>query len=472
MSRLSGLDASFLAVETPTAHMHVGWVATFSRPARGAAPDFYELRDHVERRLARAPRYRQKLAPVPLGLSAPEWVDDEEFSIDRHLYSAPGPLAGLVDEVLSTPLRRDRPLWEMWICDDAPEEGFAVVGKAHHCMVDGIAAVELGSLLLDATAEPIADQADRWLPAQAPGAQRLLVRAARDVLAGQLGLLRKAQQTAASPAAAARGAASDAVRMARALSHSLLERAPASALNAPLSPLRRLACTERQLEDLRTIKRTYGTTLNDVMLAAVAGGMRTYLSGRGERLSSLKAMVPVSVRSPDDELGNHISFVFAELPCAQADPVGRLYQVHASMSARKRNGEPRGADVALKAAEHTPAVVQHAISRIIASPRTFNLVVSNIPGPGVPLYMRGCPLSAIYPVVPLADNHSVSVGMTTVCDRACFGVYADREALPDARALAQDIDDAISELLSDARASVCASRYGLPLRATREGDDG
>jgi diacylglycerol O-acyltransferase len=159
-------------------------------------------------------------------------------------------------------------------------------------------------------------------------------------------------------------------------------------------------------------------------------------------------MVPVSVRSPDDILGNHISFVFTELPCDQPDPLERLHQVHAAMSQRKRDGEPEGADLALKAAEHTPGVVQHAISRIMASPHTFNLVVSNIPGPSGDLYMLGCPLQATYPVVPLADRHAVSVGMTTVHDQACFGVYADRETLPDASLLAHDIDDAIDELLA------------------------
>jgi diacylglycerol O-acyltransferase len=140
--------------------------------------------------------------------------------------------------------------------------------------------------------------------------------------------------------------------------------------------------------------------------------------------------------------------VFTELPCDQPDPQDRLYQVHAAMSQRKRDGEPEGADLALKAAEHTPGVVQHAISRIIASPRTFNLVVSNIPGPTGDLYMLGCPLQATYPVVPLADRHAVSIGMTTVHDQACFGVYADRETLPDAGTLAHDINDAIEELLA------------------------
>jgi WS/DGAT/MGAT family acyltransferase len=446
-ARLSGLDASFLAVETPTAHMHVGWVALFSPPASGRLPGFSELCDHIEGRLARAPRYRQKLAPVPLGLNAPEWVDDEAFSLDRHLYWAPGPLTGLVDEVMSTPLRRERPLWEMWICQEPADKRFALIGKAHHCMVDGLAAVELGSLLLDPTPEPVECEPQEWQPTPKPGAERLLVRGMRDLLAAQLGLLRLPLRAAVSPARAARQAGARAGRVGRALSHALLAAAPASALDHSLSPLRRLAWAERPLDDLRTVKRTYGTTINDVMLAAVAGGMRTYLTDRGEQPGALKAMIPVSMRSPSDVLGNRISFVFAELPCEEPDPLSRLYRVHAAMSARKRDGEPEGADLALKAAEHTPALVQHALSRLIASPRTFNLVVSNIPGPSEQLYMCGCPLRRIYPVVPLADRHTVSVGMTTVGDRACFGVYADREAVPDADTIARDIDDAITELL-------------------------
>jgi WS/DGAT/MGAT family acyltransferase len=449
-SRLSALDASFLAVETPNAHMHVGWTAVFSASAAGRLPHFTNLRDHIERRLRHAPRYRQKLAPVPLGLHTPEWIDDPAFSIERHVYRAPGPLPDLVDEVMSTPLRRDRPLWEMWICEDAEAEQFTIVGKAHHCMVDGLAAVELASLLLDPTVEPAACEPDGWCAAREPEAELLLARGVRDLVGEQLGVLRWPLRAAASPVRALRQSATSALRVTRALSHSL-HAAPASALNGPLSPLRRLACAQRPLEDLKIIKRAYGTTVNDVMLAAVAGGMRSYLIGRGEEPVALKAMVPVSVRSPGDAMGNHISFVFAELPCDEPEPLDRLYHVHATMSQRKRDGEPEGADLALKAAEHTPGVIQNAISRLIASPRTFNLVVSNIPGPSEPLYMLGCPLQATYPVVPLADRHALSVGMTTISDRACFGVYADRETLPDAGVLAHDIDEAIAELLRSAQ---------------------
>jgi diacylglycerol O-acyltransferase len=446
-TRLSALDASFLAVETPTAHMHVGWAAEFSAPATGRLPSFAHLRDHIELRLGRAPRYRQKLAPVPFGLHAPEWIDDADFSVDRHVYPARGPLHDLVDEVMSTPLRRDRPLWEIWICHERDGRRIAIVGKTHHCMVDGLGAVELASLLLDPTPEPFTCELDGWRAAPGPDGVRLLLRGVRDRAVEQLDLLRWPLRAAASPARAARELAGDIPGVARALEHSL-RAAPASPLNKPLSPLRSLTWAQRPLDDLRKVKRAYGTTVNDVLLAAVAGAARSFLSRRGDEPVALKAMVPVSVREEDDVLGNHLAFVFAELPCEEASPVGRLRRVNATMTRRKHDREPEGAGLAFKAAEHAPGVVQHAISRIFASPRTCNLVVSNIPGPAQQMYMLGCPLEAAYPVVPLSDGHSLSVGMMSVRDRACVGVYADREAIPDAEDFARDVDAAIGELLA------------------------
>lgn len=449
--RLSALDASFLAVETPTAHMHVGWVATFSGPPGEQLPEFAAIRAHIERRLARAPRYRQMLAPVPLGVHPPEWVDDQDFSVDRHVYWAPGPLDEVVEEVMSTPLRRDRPLWEMWICENAAQRELALVGKAHHCMVDGVAAVELGSLLLDSEPRPAGEEGEHWQTGAPLSAGELLGRALRDLLGQQLTLVRAPVAALRSPVRTARQTTTAALRVGRALAHSL-SAAPNCSLNRALSPERRLGWSERPLADLRAVKQAYGTTVNDVMLAAVAGGVRSYLLRSGEQPQALKAMVPVNIRIPGELLGNRISFVFAELPCDEPYPLKRLHRVHMSMSQRKRHGEPEGTDLALKAAERTPPVVQHAISRLMASPRTFNLVVSNIPGPNVPLYMLGCPLRAAYPVVPLSDEHAVSIGMTTVCDQACFGVYADPQVLPDTDTLAHDIADEVDELLACTRA--------------------
>jgi WS/DGAT/MGAT family acyltransferase len=451
-ARLSGLDASFLAVETPTAHMHVGWVARFQTPTGFPPPTFAALRAHIGSRLTHAPRYRQKLAPVPFAVHAPEWVDDAAFSVERHVYWAPGPLECLVDEVMSVPLRRDRPLWEIWVCHDSERQGFALVGKLHHCMVDGMAALELGSLLLDATPDAPGSELDDWGAAPEPRSELLLARALRDRAADGLDLLGSSARLLASPARAGQQTAAGAVRVARALGNALRP-APESALNAPLSPLRRLAWVERPFEDLRAVKRAFATTVNDVMLAAVAGGMRSYLMRRGEDPTALKAMIPVSVRASDELLGNRISFVFVGLPCDEPNPLRRLYSVHAAMGQRKRDGESEGADVALRAAQRTPALVQKAISRIVASPRTFNLTLSSIPGPLGPLFLMGSPLQAVYPVVPLSEHHALSIGMITVGDKACFGVYADREMLPDVDLLARDIDGALDELIARARTS-------------------
>ncbi|MGH2863693.1 MAG: wax ester/triacylglycerol synthase family O-acyltransferase [Solirubrobacteraceae bacterium] len=444
--RLSALDASFLSVETPTAHMHVGFVASFAAGADGRLPTFQQIRDHIDRRIARAPRYRQKLASVPLGVNSPEWIDDPGFLTDRHVYWAPGPLADLVDQVMSIPLRRDRPLWEMWICENATERQFAVVGKAHHCMVDGIASVELISLLLDLTQEPATFEPEEWRAEPAPGSDELLARGVRDLLSQPLDALQWPRRLVGAPQPSVKQTVSGALRATRALDK-LLRSAPASPLNVELSPLRHLAWTQCALEDLQTIKRAYGTTLNDVVLAAVAGGLRSYLLGRGDEPAALKVMVPVSVRCEDDILGNRLSFVFADLPCDEPDPVGRLYEVHASMNRCKRDGDSEGSDIVLKAAGWTPGVVQQALSRIFASPRAFNLTVSNIPGPAAPMYLLGCELGAVYPMVPLADQHALSVGMITVNGRACFGLYADREALADVNVLAASIEEAIQELL-------------------------
>jgi WS/DGAT/MGAT family acyltransferase len=238
-----------------------------------------------------------------------------------------------------------------------------------------------------------------------------------------------------------------AVRAARA-AHSSLNPAGRAPLNAPISPRRHLARTCRALDDLRDIKRAHGGTVNDVVLAAAAGGLRRFLQDRGETPAPLKAMVPVNVRAKGSagKLGNRISFVFVDLPCDEPDALRRLRRVQAAMGRCKAGGEPEGADYLLGAVEYAPRTVQHVIAHLVSSARAFNVVVSNIPGPPQPLYMRGCKLEEAYPVVPLADDHGVSIGMTTVAGEACFGVYADAETLPDADALAAAIADSVDEL--------------------------
>jgi diacylglycerol O-acyltransferase / wax synthase len=225
---------------------------------------------------------------------------------------------------------------------------------------------------------------------------------------------------------------------------------PNSGLNGPSSAGRHLASAQRPLPDLKRIKDRFETSINDVVLAVAAGGLRRFFEQQNVLPVKLKAMVPVSVRreGTGGGLGNQISFIYVDLPCDEPDPVRRLRGLATAMGTRKRRGEPQGADNMLNALSYAPRPIQHAITQMAASPRTFNLVVSNIPGPQQPLYMLGCELAEVFPVVPLSDQHAVSIGMTTINDRAYFGVYADTQSLPDANQLSTAIDESIQELFA------------------------
>jgi WS/DGAT/MGAT family acyltransferase len=448
--RLSALDAAFLSLESATAPMHVGWVAVFAPRPDGAETDFEAVRAHISSRLDRAPRYRQKLVEVPLGLGDPVWVDDEDFDVGRHVRRAePGDFGRLVDDVMSTPLVPGRPLWELWVAEDAGDGRIGVVGKAHHCLVDGLAAVELMSLLLDATPAAAEGASDppAWQPDPAPGRLEL----AGAAVGHQVG---QAVDLALFPVALARDPGrlldlpGQAWRAARALAHTALPLAPASEMNGAMTARRHLARRARPLEDLRRIRRRFGTTVNDVLLTASASALRAWLEERGDAPAEIKAMVPVSVDDADERWGNRIAFLFLGLPCAEADPVWRLRDVHVAMRARKSDGEPEAADAILGALALAPRPVRRLASRALASPYVSNLTISNIPGPRVPLYLLGCEVEHAYPVVPLTEGHGISIGMTTVAGRACFGVYAQAELAADADQLAHGIDEAIDELLA------------------------
>jgi len=448
VTRLSPLDASFLAVETPTAHMHVGWAAIFEPPDGGLRPSFEELRRHIACRLPRAPRYRQMLRSVPFGINAPVWVDDPDFDVSRHVVrTTSGSLTDVVEESMSKALPRNRPLWQVWIAERLDDGRIGVVGKAHHCMVDGIAAVELGTLLLDP--DPVAPPPERdvWIPQPAPSGSELFARGVADLARSQLDLAAIPARAARSPrralelASRARRAAAamlDAARPARLMPQ----------LNPQISPHRQLGLLDRPVDDLLRIKRAFGVKLNDVVLAACAGGVRAFLKKRGENPTRLKTMVPVNVRGSGeaDQLGNRISFMFVDLPCDEPDPVRRLREIHAGTSDLKRAGKAEGADDVVRSLGFAPSPVQRVVSRLISSPRTFNLTVSNIPGPREPLYMLGCPLDEVYPVVPIPERHALSIGVTTVGEGAFFGLYADPRSLPGIDGLAGEIDLAIDEL--------------------------
>jgi diacylglycerol O-acyltransferase / wax synthase len=457
--RLSSLDTSFLEVETPAAHMHVGWAALYGVPEEGPRPSFDQLVEHFASRMARAPRYRQRFAQIPLGAADPVWVDAEHFEIERHVRRSTSPdLSEVVDEVMSRPLSRDRPMWELWIADRLGDGRIGVVGKVHHSMVDGLAAVELASLLMDPTPEPPAQESDGWSPAAPPGAFELFaagiasrVGRALEIATLPLQAVRHPRQALHTPALA--------LEASRALVDAVRPGAGLPPFVRPTSPLRHLAIARRPLAELKEIKSALGVSVNDVLLAAVAGGVRSFLSETGTDPMRLKTMVPVSLRSAAEAngLGNRISFVFVDLPCDEPDPVRRVRAVARSMGSRKDANEPEGADTIMRLVGYAPRTLQRVASRLVSSPRTFDLVVSNIPGPPEPLWMLGCPLEEAYPIVPFADSHSLSVGLTTVCDEAFLGLYADRRALPDADRLAELIDAEFDELMVAAELAVPAA---------------
>ena len=447
-TRLSALDASFLEVENPNAHMHVGWAAIFAPPDDRQRPAYDELLQHIAGRLGRAPRYRQRLARVPFGVHEPEWTDDDDFDPAQHIRSSDArDFDELVRDVLSRPLARDRPLWELWIADRLADGRIGMVGKAHHCMVDGIAAVELSTLLLDPDPEEHAAEPDGWRASPAPGALELLGRGILDRAREQLELVRAPLAALTSPSRLL-SLPGHALRAAVAVGDALVPSPMETPFNEPSSPHRHLAALRRPLHDLRRVKQRFRVTINDVVLAACAGAAREFLIARGREPLRLKTMVPVNVRAGEaGDLGNRISFMFVGLPCDEPDPLMRLFDVNHQTTTRKRGGVPEEGDAVMRAAGYAPPPVQRVLSHLIASPRTFNLVVSNIPGPRVPLYLRGCRLEEAYPVVPLSERHGVSIGMTTVRDDACFGLYADRATVPDVDRLARRLDAAIDELL-------------------------
>jgi len=440
--RLSPLDASFLAVERPTAHMHVGWVAYFDAPDAGPRPGFDRLATHIATRLERAPRWHQRLAEVPLGLHEPVWEDDPGFDPRAHIHEARGGTLGPVAEAaLSVRLPRDRPLWDMWIAPELEDGRVGIVGKAHHCMVDGVAALELAAVLLDRTPEGEATEAPAppaALPHTRPSAR--LARAAADRAREGTALVALPVRLALRPGAA--------LRMGGAIARAAVPRAPTSPLTGVSTPDRTLVTATRPVDDLRLVRRRWGTTINDAVLAVCAGALRAFLLRRGDEPGALKAMVPVDVRGSDDVAGNRITFVYVMLPCDEPDPVLRLMRIHRATSQHKLRGDAEGTDAALGALALAPRSVRRLAARAVAGPRMYNVVVSSLPGPSLPVYLAGCRLRAIHPAVPFAAGHTVSMGMCTVGGDACFGCYADRTVLPDAAGLAGDIDTAFDELLS------------------------
>lgn len=457
MARLTPLDASFLRVESPTAHMHVGWLSRLELPEGTESLDVARLLGALEARLHRAPRFRQLVAPAPLDLGEPTWVDDHEFDLGRHVHVvAEGEVdrAGLrsyADDFLSHPLPRDRPLWQLLVLPRLWPRGAAVLGKVHHAMVDGLAAVELGMLLFDVEPDPQPEAPPPWRAEAAASPVRRAVDSAASGAAGRVRAASRVAKLATSPRESLKAAESG-LGAAASLAGDAIRRAPDSYLNADLTPHRTLATQRIEMSDLQAVKRLRGVKLNDVVLAVVAGALRQLALLRGDEPADLRVMIPVSTRADDDQAGgNRITFCFTSLPVGAADPDERLKAIRAATLAIKQSDQIAGSEMVLRSLGQLPVALRARAARLAASPRLYNLTVSNVPGPPMPLYVAGARVASIYPVIPLADGHALSFGALSYDGGMQFAAYADPVVLPEATELPSLLSAALLDLLETGR---------------------
>jgi diacylglycerol O-acyltransferase / wax synthase len=450
--RLSGLDSSFLHLEQGPAHMHVASTMVFEGPT----PGHEEFKEHIASRLHLVPRFRQKLRFVPLAQGRPKWIDDPHLNLDYHVRHTALPPPGSEDQlrtlaarVFSQRLDRSKPLWEMWLVDGIEADRFGLVAKSHHALVDGVSGVDITTVLFDADREPDAHpEPVPWIARPEPAEAEMLAEALVERVTSPAELARGVRALFRAPRQAAR-AVVDGLEAAGTLARAGLS-APPSPFNVDIGPYRRFAWVRTDLDQLKAIKNEAGGTVNDVVLAAVAGALGRYLRARGHstRDLELRAMVPISVRTADERgaLGNRVSSFMAPLPVWAEDPLARLNAVSATMGDLKQSKQAVGATLLTELTDFAPPTIAGQAARLQSRQRFFNLVVTNVPGPQFPLYLMGRELEEVFPMVPLAKRQAVCFGILSYNGQVNFGLIGDYDALPDLDALASDLEASISEL--------------------------
>ena len=451
--RLTVLDELFLHLEGPDTHMHVGGIAIFEGPP----PEYEDVKDMIHRRLQMVPRFRQKLANVPLGIGRPVWIDDTHFNLEYHVRHTALPPPGderklrrLAARIMSQQLDRSKPLWEIWVAEGLSDDRFALISKTHHCLVDGVSGADIMSVLLDLGPEPQQIEVERWRPAPEPTGDQLFVDAFRERITSPMEFLRIAQSSVLDPGTLPNRLVESLKALMSFVGGSFS--APPSTLNQSIGPHRRFETVLVDLDDIKAIKNKLGGTVNDVVVSVVTGGLRKLLRGRGERVDEieLRAMIPVSVRADSDRgtLGNQVASMWAALPVAEPDAAKRLAIVSERMSELKDSGQAVGAKVLTSLGEYAPPTIIAQASRLVARQRAFNLVITNVPGPQIPLYSLGREMHAVYPVVPLADNTTIGVALLSYNGKVCFGLLGDYDTAPDLEVLAEGIEKSLAELLA------------------------
>ncbi len=457
MQRLGPQDASFLYLETPSVHQHVGGLAVLDpSTAPGGSLRFDMLVEVISSRLHLVPRFRQKVVFPPLATARPVWVDDAHFDLEFHMrraaLPAPGGRKELIDyvqRVISRPLDRTKPMWELYLIEGMEVGLTSILTKVHHAMVDGMAAIDLASAIYDFSPQPQILTTEPWKPGPEPSRGDLLRDALREQLTNPLGALAQLTNLVIrTPGRVVRQVGDVVGGLRDVLGVGVM--APPSPFNRRVGPNRRFAMFEAPVQTFKDVKRALGATVNDVVLATVAGAMHGLLRHRREptRERYLRAMVPVSVRARSERsaMGNRVSSIFVDLPVGPMGAKKRLAMIREKTKSLKESNYAVGAEFLMNIGTWAPPTIHAMAARLAARSRLINLVVSNVPGPQVPMYIAGAKLLAQYPIMPIAETMGVSIACTSLAGTMAFGITADWDTLPDIEYLASSMDDALTEL--------------------------
>jgi diacylglycerol O-acyltransferase / wax synthase len=455
--RLSALDVQFLLLEKPNVHYHVAGLSILDPSTRPGGPDglFEDIKKLFADRQHLIPRFRQKVMFVPFGAGRPVWVDDPDFDVEFHIRKGALPkpggkkeLADYVQRIHSRPLDRSKSLWEMYFIEGLEDDHVAVLSKVHHAMIDGVSGIDIATVLFDLGPEPRHVDPEPFVPEAAPSPRDLLIKTLRQGIThpvksaiGNLALavrapeivLRRAQEMVAGFGSILAAGTP-----------------PKSPFNRPVGPNRRFAMAEAPVSEFKAIKNALGGTVNDVVLATVAGALHRFLKRRGEPTQglSLRAMIPVSTRDDSQKmaLGNQVTSIFVDLPVGPMDAATRLRAITAATKDLKQSHQAVAAGALMNIGTWAPPTLHGLAARLVARQRLLNLVISNVPGPQMPIYLAGAKLLGTYPVMPLGETLALAIALTSLAGTMAFGITSDWDSMPDIDLFAADMQASILEL--------------------------
>ena len=455
MDRLSSLDSWFLHLEREIQQLHVGSALLFEGPS----PSLAQLTAAIESRLDLLPRYRKRVLRVPLDLGRPVWADDPRFRIGDHVRQVTLPRPGTEDSLrelaarlMSEHLDLSRPLWETWLVNGLDGGRWALINKTHHAMIDGISGADIVAMLLDRDPKAAeARPAPAWIPGAEPSPVRLAAAALSDLARTPFEVGHVLARALRTPRRFTKETATELYGLALAGEKVVW---PESVLDGPIGPRRRWGWARADLAEVKKVKNSLGGTVNDVILAAIAGGFRALLTARGEPVDgrTVRTMVPVSMRTAEEHgtMGNQVSAVFADLPVGISNPTERLAAVTSQLSSLKSSGMAIGVDTMLAAADLMPGTLFSLGARLAARlpQRAISTVTTNVPGPQVPMYLLGRRMTELFPYIPLGADIRITIGVASYAGRLTCGVTGDYDAVPDLQVLCDGIETATQELVA------------------------